>query len=99
MELRLYWGFVSTIASPSQSRLTRRTSSLAGEHRMPALSRNPAAPTRPPPPYWRRVAPATSCPYVAPLPFPGTRAPVAQLDRAPDYESGGRRFESFRARH
>ena len=29
----------------------------------------------------------------------GTRAPVAQLDRAPDYESGGRRFESFRARH
>ncbi len=26
-------------------------------------------------------------------------APVAQLDRAPDYESGGRRFESFRARH
>jgi hypothetical protein len=27
------------------------------------------------------------------------RAPVAQLDRAPDYESGGRTFESFRARH
>jgi signal transduction histidine kinase len=27
------------------------------------------------------------------------RAPVAQLDRAPDYESGGQRFESFRARH
>ena len=26
-------------------------------------------------------------------------APVAQLDRAPDYESGGWRFESFRARH
>jgi hypothetical protein len=26
------------------------------------------------------------------------RAPVAQLDRAPDYESGGQRFESFRAR-
>ena len=26
------------------------------------------------------------------------QAPVAQLDRAPDYESGGRRFESFRAR-
>ena len=25
-------------------------------------------------------------------------APVAQLDRVPDYESGGRRFESFRAR-
>src|SRR6185369_15032244 len=31
--------------------------------------------------------------------FPGTRAPVAQLDRAPDYESGGREFESLRARH
>ena len=24
--------------------------------------------------------------------------PVAQLDRAPDYESGGREFESLRAR-
>ena len=27
-----------------------------------------------------------------------SRAPVAQLDRVPDYESGGRRFESFLAR-
>ena len=27
------------------------------------------------------------------------RAPVAQLDRAPDFESVGRRFESCRARH
>ena len=27
------------------------------------------------------------------------RAPVAQLDRAPDYESGGQEFESLRARH
>jgi hypothetical protein len=26
-------------------------------------------------------------------------SPVAQLDRAPDYESGGREFESLRARH
>ena len=26
-------------------------------------------------------------------------APVAQLDRVPDYESGGREFESLRARH
>ena len=25
-------------------------------------------------------------------------APVAQLDRVPDYESGGRTFESYRAR-
>ncbi len=31
--------------------------------------------------------------------LPTRRAPVAQLDRAPDYESGGQRFESFRARH
>src|SRR5690606_2111108 len=30
---------------------------------------------------------------------PALVAPVAQLDRAPDYESGGQRFESFRARH
>ena len=27
------------------------------------------------------------------------RAPVAQLDRASDYESEGWRFDSFRARH
>src|SRR6056297_2535272 len=27
------------------------------------------------------------------------QAPVAQLDRVPDYESVGRRFESCRARH
>ena len=27
----------------------------------------------------------------------GLRAPVAQLDRAPDFESVGRRFESYRA--
>ena len=27
------------------------------------------------------------------------QAPVAQLDRAPDFESGGRGFESLRARH
>ena len=29
----------------------------------------------------------------------GHDALVAQLDRAPDYESGGREFESSRARH
>ena len=36
---------------------------------------------------------------MSPLPPDRRCAPVAQLDRAPDYESGGRRFESFRARH
>ena len=30
---------------------------------------------------------------------PSFEAPVAQLDRVPGYEPGGRRFESFRARH
>jgi hypothetical protein len=30
---------------------------------------------------------------------PGRSAPVAQLDRAPDYESGGREFESSPVRH
>src|SRR5690348_12904162 len=45
------------------------------------------------------VAPPDCSPYVARLPFSRHRAPVAQLDRAPDYESGGQRFESFRARH
>jgi hypothetical protein len=37
----------------------------------------------------------------APVPsryFPAVSAPVAQLDRAPDYESGGQEFESLRAR-
>ena len=29
---------------------------------------------------------------------PAGKAPVAQLDRAPDYESGGQEFESLRAR-
>ena len=34
------------------------------------------------------------------VPVPVSRkAPVAQLDRAPDYESGGQEFESLRARH
>ena len=32
------------------------------------------------------------------LPIREARAPVAQLDRASDYESEGRTFESFRAR-
>jgi hypothetical protein len=31
--------------------------------------------------------------------YPTHNAPVAQLDRVPGYELGGRRFESFRARH
>jgi hypothetical protein len=30
--------------------------------------------------------------------MPAKNAPVAQLDRAPDYESGGQEFESLRAR-
>src|SRR5690606_28921603 len=34
-----------------------------------------------------------------PVPHNSASAPVAQLDRAPGYELGGRRFESFRARH
>lgn len=33
-----------------------------------------------------------------PLPVLTACALVVQLDRIPDYESGGRRFESFRAR-
>jgi hypothetical protein len=31
--------------------------------------------------------------------FKRSSAPVAQLDRVPDYESVGRKFESCRARH
>ena len=45
-----------------------------------------------------REAWLTSVPM--PLEFtPLNQAPVAQLDRVPGYEPGGRRFESFRARH
>ena len=33
------------------------------------------------------------------LPHNSASAPVAQLDRAPGYELGGREFESLRARH
>ena len=49
----------------------------------------------------RRLAPPATGLRAAALPpmSPSSRAPVAQLDRAPDYEFGGRRFESFRARH
>ncbi len=39
--------------------------------------------------FWGKVSPLHS----------GRLAPVAQLDRAPDYESGGRGFESSPARH
>src|SRR5438067_2864127 len=42
----------------------------------------------------RRLLPLCRAPAVS-----RQRAPVAQLDRAPDYESGGREFESLRARH
>src|SRR5690242_1835367 len=76
-----------------------RLSELFSESSVIAAART----SRKPRPFLRlifeRVAPSDRSPYVAPLPFPGTRAPVAQLDRAPDYESGGQRFESFRARH
>ena len=34
-----------------------------------------------------------------PFYLPIHNAPVAQLDRASDYESEGRTFESFRVRH
>ena len=45
------------------------------------------------------VAPHRRLRYFRRLAAVAARAPVAQLDRAPDYESGGQRFESFRARH
>src|SRR5215471_15629471 len=51
------------------------------------------------------VTPSTHWPGSSPCVWQGSpigsrlqNAPVAQLDRAPDYESGGQRFESFRAR-
>ncbi len=49
------------------------------------------------PPEQKRLEPAVA--YRGRFRHPKTTlAPVAQLDRAPDYESGGREFESLRAR-
>ena len=47
------------------------------------------------------IATGISLMYIGPPcgPYRKVSAPVAQLDRAPDYESGGRRFDSFRVRH
>ena len=51
------------------------------------------------PPLPRRRGDDSNAPFCrAPL-GPTDEAPVAQLDRAPDYESGGQEFESLRARH
>ena len=49
---------------------------------------------------WRHCLPCyrRSLRLVSPR-FDGGIAPVAQLDRAPDYESGGWEFDSLRARH
>ena len=46
-----------------------------------------------------RTTPVQTGPFEMRLRPHDRHAPVAQLDRAPDYESGGQRFESFRARH
>jgi hypothetical protein len=64
---------------------------------------NPPGVTSPATPYMRvaqstETANQVSAGKVAALPNT-THALVAQLDRAPDFESGGRGFESLRARH
>jgi hypothetical protein len=66
---------------------------VAGASRGFALP-GPKAETRKGPPLHRVTRRDASCSRQA-----AWQAPVAQLDRAPDYESGGQRFESFRARH
>ena len=53
---------------------------------------DPRLPSRESDPIAMRAAPA------GPFRPAAAKAPVAQLDRAPDYESGGREFESLRAR-
>ena len=80
-------------------RRSRRASSGSGEEgeadgSSPLPMRAPAPATPASAGAGRGLRALRPCPYVA-----ASRAPVAQLDRAPDYESGGRRFESFRARH
>src|SRR5258705_6399235 len=50
------------------------------------------------PPLPSRRGGVSNAPFCRPRSGPAGKAPVAQLDRAPDYESGGRTFESFRAR-
>ena len=47
---------------------------------------------------WAKEAAISYCQVRGGCYVPLHRAPVAQLDRVPDYESGGRRFESFLAR-
>ena len=51
------------------------------------------------PPLPRRRGDDSNAPFCRPRSGPAGKAPVAQLDRAPDYESGGQEFESLRARH
>jgi hypothetical protein len=46
-----------------------------------------------------RTLPVCSMLMLKYLLFRTYRAPLAQLDRASDYESEGREFESLRARH
>ena len=49
---------------------------------------------------FRALQPFLQRPFSDPRgPIFSENAPVAQLDRASDYESEGRTFESFRARH
>ena len=81
-------------AAGEQGRRQQRRGS-GRHHRLSLCARAaPATPARATGCTARGLRRRRPCPYVA-----ASRAPVAQLDRAPDYESGGRRFESFRARH
>ena len=81
-------------------RPSRRRRNRSPRPRRSAPAQAPARHSCDPPPLQslskQRIRPPPSARRHA-LPTP--RAPVAQLDRAPDYESGGQRFESFRARH
>ena len=85
------------IELPDRRRLSTRTAGPEGERASPPPEpapralRSPARPTRGG--FAARLRRRTGF-----LPARDEKAPVAQLDRAPDYESGGRGFKSFPAR-
>src|SRR5208282_3056400 len=78
-------------AKASRSLAPRRTRRL-GRRPATARARDLLLPAR------AKAVRGPACFRGAPPPPLPTQAPVAQLDRAPDYESGGREFESLRAR-
>ena len=84
------------VPSGTAARSSLGTVSLTREQDRNRERTGPAQAKRAPPPFVRRMAlhPTIPCGTIR-----APAAPVAQLDRAPDYGSGGLGFESLPARH